>query len=275
MGLIDRIGGISTAAIVLTAAGAVAGAAATGLLRTPNNVAIVNARDAAGANDIQLLKLDSSNVVRIGDKVHANGGVTLDVSANQPVVLEGPTCFVQATPDTGAVIFGGNCSNPSILLAGPNPNGAGVGLPITTQAAKVGSAANGGDITLSMGAGDGVGTQGQLLLNARWAGGFTNPWAWANNTITTPTTGSITLSAGQYVNPRLRLSMSLTGNITVVFPNQPGSWRVSMSGVTFNAHTVAFQSGSTTSATVASITTTTQFVDVETYGTNTIDVGTL
>lgn len=120
-------------------------------------------------------------------------------------------------------------------------------------------------------------TTGQINLSAATGigGPSGTPLAFLPVTITTPTTGTLTLSAAQIAASRLRLSMSLTGNLTIVFPNQLGSWRVSLSGVTFNAHTIAFQSGSTTSATVASITTTSQFVDVETYGTNTIDVGTL
>jgi hypothetical protein len=99
--------------------------------------------------------------------------------------------------------------------------------------------------------------------------------SYGNTTITTPTTGTITLTAAQYSSPRILLSMTLTGNITVVFPNAIGSWRADLSGVTFGGFTIAFKSGTTTSASVASITTTTDFVDIETYGGSKISVGTL
>jgi len=154
-------------------------------------------------------------------------------------------------------------------------SGAGRAWSWSTQSAAAASGGNGADFNLTAGAGDGAGLQGRFLLNAFAAGGLTNPWAWTNNTVTTPTTGTITLSAAQYVCPRLRVQMTLTGSITIVFPNQAGSWRLDLSGVTFGGFTIAFKSGSTTSATVASITTTTDFVDVETYGGNTISVGTL
>jgi hypothetical protein len=119
-------------------------------------------------------------------------------------------------------------------------------------------------------------TTGPVTFSSTGIGGPSGtPLAFTPVTITTPTTGTLTLSAAQIAASRLRLSMTLTGALTIVFPNQLGSWRVSLSGVTFGGFTIAFKSGSTTSATVASITTTTQLVDVETYGSNTIDVGTL
>lgn len=85
-------------------------------------------------------------------------------------------------------------------------------------------------------------------------------------------TGNTALSAAQAADPVIKLgSVSLTGNVTVTFPNAQGFWIVDASGITLNAHTLQFVSGSTTAAAVTP-STTNQLFFVSTYGSNTISV---
>ena len=84
--------------------------------------------------------------------------------------------------------------------------------------------------------------------------------------------GSITPSATVLANPYITLTGSLPSNTTVVLPNAVGMWWFDISGVTFSAHTLAFSSGSTTSATISSLVTTTEIVQVFCGGGNTISI---
>ena len=84
--------------------------------------------------------------------------------------------------------------------------------------------------------------------------------------------GSITPSAAVLANPYITLTGSLPGNTTVVLPNAVGMWWFDISGVTFSGHTLAFSSGSTTSATISSLVTTTEIVQVFCGGGNTISM---
>ena len=72
-------------------------------------------------------------------------------------------------------------------------------------------------------------------------------WAWTPTTIST-TTGTVTLSAAQYSSPLIKIAATLTGNLTVVFPNQAGFWIVNTNALVLSGHTLTLQSGTATFA---------------------------
>lgn len=74
-------------------------------------------------------------------------------------------------------------------------------------------------------------------------------------TITTPTTGTITLTAAQYSTGVVKYSASLTGAVTIVFPSLVGAkWILDCTGSTLNSNTISAQANSVTWATTIGVT---------------------
>lgn len=103
--------------------------------------------------------------------------------------------------------------------------------------------------------------------------GGTNPlsWQFANLNPAT-TTGNYTLSSSEYSTPQLVYSTTLTGDVTIIFPNVPGFWHVVVGGMTLAGHNLFFKSGSATSAAVSTIVAGKDVVDVYTRGSNSISI---
>lgn len=88
-------------------------------------------------------------------------------------------------------------------------------------------------------------------------------------------TGTVTLTAANLRNNIIQFSGTLSGAVTIVFPNAPGYFMCDFSQVVMGANTIAVKSGTTTSATAAaanigSTATINQLSLVATYGGNTI-----
>lgn len=91
-------------------------------------------------------------------------------------------------------------------------------------------------------------------------------------TITSPTTGTITFSSAQYICPIIPLSMSLTGNLTLVFPNSVGIYFVDNTQVTFGGHAIIYKNAGGTTTSPGSQTPVVVTVLVNPRGGNTISV---
>jgi hypothetical protein len=80
--------------------------------------------------------------------------------------------------------------------------------------------------------------------------------------------GSITPTAAVLGNPYIKLTGSMPSNTTIVLPNAVGMWWFDVSALTFSAHTLGFSSGSGNTATISSVATTAEIVQVFTGGSN-------
>jgi hypothetical protein len=103
----------------------------------------------------------------------------------------------------------------------------------------------------------------------------TSPFAFTTQAaITTPTTGTLTLTATQYALPIIPISISLTGALTIVIPNQIGFYIFDLTGVTFNSLSITFKCGTATTAAISVIVNSSDLVIVigNPRGTNTISM---
>lgn len=105
----------------------------------------------------------------------------------------------------------------------------------------------------------------------------TQPLGTNSATIATLTTGTVTPTAAQLSTGVLRFIGTLTGPVTIVFPNGQGYYLCDFSAVVMGGNTIAVKSGTATSATMAaanigSTATLAQLTSVLTYGGNTIRV---
>jgi hypothetical protein len=148
------------------------------------------------------------------------------------------------------------------------------GSTMTIQSQNsTGTTTTGGQLILTSGTGT---TQGGLVVlqvggtPVFGVGLSSSGGAYMLSSAATVTTGATTLAAAQYLKILIVLTGSLSNNATLVFPNQIGFWIVDISGVTLNAHTLAFTSGSTTTSTISAISNHGDLVFISCYGGNTI-----
>jgi hypothetical protein len=148
----------------------------------------------------------------------------------------------------------------------------GATMTIAAQTSSVGGG-TGGQLALQSGGGAAqagalllqVGSQTILGIGLGSSGGL-----WMPAGAAAVSSGATSLTAAQYLRALIQVTGSLTNNATVVFPNQIGFWIVDISGVTLNAHTLAFTSGSTTTTAISTITAAGDLVFISCYGGNTI-----
>lgn len=84
--------------------------------------------------------------------------------------------------------------------------------------------------------------------------------------------GSITPTSTVLANPYITLTGTLGSNTTIVLPNAVGMWWFDISALTFGGDTLKFNSGSANTATISSLVTTTEIVQVFCGGSNTISM---
>lgn len=172
-----------------------------------------------------------------------------------------------------AAATGGNGAN-LLLLAGPGGNATGTGATVggttgnvvlNTPAAGTGATAGAlGKISLEQ--------SGTEVVNFG-VNGFG-----LGVTAITSTSGTIVLTAGTssttgYSNPLVTIAATLTGTLTVTFPNVTnGLWFVDISGVVFSSQTLTLKSGSGSGVSLTALTTNQNILLVRTTGSNGIVV---
>lgn len=151
------------------------------------------------------------------------------------------------------------------------------GQTMTVQAQNSTLAAgNGGVLNLTSGFGGGSGLPGATNLQVGGVSELTvgpNGLSYGTSNVTIASTGNTTFTQAQYQSPLISInSITLTGAVTLILPNVAGVWLVDISLITLGGFTVAFKSGTATSATISSIPGTTQVVMVRTTGSNGISI---
>jgi hypothetical protein len=111
----------------------------------------------------------------------------------------------------------------------------------------------------------------------RWTANIVQPTPVTNASNVGVGSGTTTLTATQLKSDVIKFTGTLTGAVTVVFPNAPGKFVCDFSQVVMGANTIAIQSGSSTSAAfgssvVGSTVTASQLSLVDTFGSNTLRV---
>ena len=151
--------------------------ASTGTIRTSPTFSIVG-RNTTNAADITLLQWDGSNNINIGS---ANGVGSLGLLGNQitaytsgGVYIDAQSLSLRGPSHLGGLVFDSSVANniKQTIDAGYtftlsqtiNATGAGLGMNFTGQAAKASSNTNGGNIIISGGAKDGIGSDGYVIL---------------------------------------------------------------------------------------------------------------
>lgn len=168
----------------------------------------------------------------------------------QPCAISGQNAWSSASTNT----TGGS----GAVYGGTGVGGVGAGQVIANGG---GTATNAGQIWLIAPSGVGV------------SSGNTLHWMSASPAISA--TGTTTLSSSQYNCPFLHFTGTITGAVTVAFPNVAGFWLVDLSAMTgySPSNTISFNCGSTTKVVVNSATVlsgTDTLVVVVTNGSNTI-----
>lgn len=178
-----------------------------------------------------------------------------------------------------------------IALALPSSAGVSAGRVYYIEDADGNAAAN--QITVTPNGGDTInGTNAPITIYVNWGllvittdgaghwvANIVPPQMYQQSTIALGGAGGGTNvpTALQLRSQILLYTGTLTSNLTIQLPNAPGSYTFDFSILTLGANTIAFKSGTTTSATLAaaqvgSTATTNQLTFVVTYGTNTVKV---
>jgi hypothetical protein len=141
--------------------------ATTGSIRLANNSKIV-ARNAADSADIDLLSLDSSNDLHIGDGTTNPGSLVVDIQSSAVFRIAGtyefalyPSYLDLVLP---SIIFRNTESSPT-FKQGDDSSGTGKGQSLTIQAQNMtngGAAPSGGNLELT--AGTGTGSDGSVQI---------------------------------------------------------------------------------------------------------------
>jgi hypothetical protein len=196
----------------------------------------------------------------------------------QFAILQGLNSFLQAQVNASntqaQIVFANPLLNASIFCSTNSVN-SGQGVNLTVSAGnESGTTSTGGNLLLV--SGTGTSAHGVIQLQVGGTTEFTlGPNGLAlgvASSVAINTSGSTTLTQAQYKNPIIQIAtVTLTGNATIVFPNVAGRWEVDVSNVNLGGHTLAMQSGASSSAGL-SPTASTQIVEVVTYGGATISV---
>src|ERR1017187_2060664 len=91
----------------------------------------------------------------------------------------------------------------------------------------------------------------------------------SNNTISLSTSGTVVVAASSVLGPYLRLTGTLTGNVTLDFGPGPGWWLIDTTVLALGGHVLTFGSGSGTATPIAIG----NVYSVVTFGGNTISTG--
>jgi hypothetical protein len=160
------------------------------------------------------------------------------------------------------------------------PVSAGEGAPLTILAGNCTGAGNvPGSLALSSGVNETTAVPAQLAILE--AGGGAPLFGFCQNgfavypvtiNISTGSTGGTSSIGGDSVYGAIRLTGTLTGGNTLVFPNTVGMWYVDISGLGsfFGVNTLTFKSGTATTVPVTSTGTNSNLLIVATFGSNSI-----
>lgn len=169
---------------------------------------------------------------------------------------------------------GGAATASTAGVGGKGGNIVSVGGTGGNGGATTGTSGGGGDYTFGSGAFGATGnTKGTNGITTFKVGGtniwtYQASWAVVYSTPTIATTGTTTLSVAQYLQTGIDFgTITLAGNITVVFPNIVGTWFVDISRVTTGINSITLQSGSGT-VVLGALTTNTGVLLVRCTGSN-------
>ena len=155
--------------------------------------------------------------------------------------------------NTTAIQHFTNTATTASIVYDQASSGAGAALTIQGQDAATSSNADGGDVTISSGTVDGSGGR-DGLLSLQLGGVDTLILGYGGlNRSASPniplTSGTHTLTYDEYKYCHLNLSGTLTGNVTVILPDNDGSeWLIDATQVVLSGHTITLQTTASSTA---------------------------
>lgn len=249
--------------------------------------------------------------LRNGVKIQSAGsssGCELDLSGDTTdgLVKAGPSGFIGVSIDTASGVrlkvgqtnaTGISCAPSTLWLGIPDGSVTNNNFSVKCDGSNLRLNAPSGGGTIDMNLGntseyrfaasfvfpftDGGPTLG--LSNQRWATAYTlalvtgsiagssgTPVSFTSSSIAL-TNVNVVLSAAQMATPHLVLTGTMTGNVTITFPNAAGVWMLNVKGLTIGANVLTLASGSDTQ-TFTAITGQNLFL-VATTGANGISIG--
>lgn len=209
------------------------------------------------------IALATANGFQIGTTPAFGGGtgvLGLNDATTNPTTLPagGVALYASAVSSGQGLILAGNAFGfPSFVptpFIGQFPTSTVAGTTLFVQAQSTTAAGtNGGTLGLFSGSGGSGGLNGTVEIGTGGTGGpvqFTigpNGMQWVPDTFALAATGTTTLTQPEYQFPTLVAStVTLTGAVTIVFPNVSGIWLLDLSNVTYAGNSVTVQSGTAT-----------------------------
>jgi hypothetical protein len=197
--------------------------------------------------------------IQVGSDTQAFGGGTGGI-----IGITNATAAPTSVPAGGMALYAGTVSGIQSLLVAAQGIAfpAFITSPIIAQAPTAAAGANmaiesqpstgstGGNLALAAGSGSTGPNNGTVSLVTGGATGNAiisagpNGVAYGSAAVALSATGTTTLTQAQYQFPLLECTGTLTGQITLVFPNVAGFWMLDVSQVVGNSHTVTIESGS-------------------------------
>lgn len=178
------------------------------------------------------------------------------------------------TGTTGSFAWAAASTAPALTQTAPGSDVATVNMSISAQAAFATASTNvtGGNLNLSGGAGKTVTTSGLVQLQVNGTTSLAvgpNGLGLGVSAVTINATGNTTFTQAQFQNPLISVNtITLTGAVTLIFPNVIGVWLVDVSKITLGGFTVAFKCGTSAASTSLTPTTSAQLIMVSCPGSN-------